>query len=736
MDTGDFQFVSTSNNNRFVPHRRPNQRHQARPQPQQTRRKDQQPGRFQQQQQGNRGQRKLPQPANGNFINTQFRGKPTWPPQRPAAPAAPSFFNPLPSLNPFKFFEAQFASKPVTKRPIAKPEKSYLETLNAIKTIQAPDLTRFGPPVIELSTGQDGQIVVGQHNNRNEDRDHLAGFVPLDIDSFISGEPEVKKGNKPKNKNKYNNIRNNDKLPLFVGENSALNGGDVETQLVNLLNNKKEKPPTFYLNADNKGTPAGFTKIDIPFMDPADHDGELPQLFIAPVGRPIPAGYKAEPLPPQSNREQPTTENILLVETTQRNKSLFDRKPIQFRRPITRPTAETTSTSTTTTGTPKIRNFRFKTQKDRPSLAQFYLKNKKALEKIEALQKKPERKPERFFSKFEEVKNEDKDEETKDRRVDQITVIDDRVDAEEDPEDPISLVYNPIALSTFEQAEQDATSTKVVQTTTEQAQETTETYTTSTTTTTTTTTTATTTPVTTTTTTVAETTTSTTTTTTTTTPATTTTRVSTTTTVPTTTTTTTQAPTTRRPFRTTPDPIARLEIARQQAQKKANNYYTGTDLLAGDEIINTNFQSTEQPAPFALKPFRNRKKFRKYIGGFKRPVGSTDIEETGPVRKFGKRVRTRKRPVSFWNNQPAGAEAGEGLQPTVRPRPSRVRTTTAADSLQTEEYSKKFRPFFDRLYSQITAEVGQKDERATFPLRRIEIPRKRSTTPNPITVGK
>jgi hypothetical protein len=70
--------------------------------------------------------------------------------------------------------------------------------------------------------------------------------------------------------------------------------------------------------------------------------------------------------------------------------------------------------------------------------------------------------------------------------------------------------------------------------------------------------------------------------------------------------------------------------------------------------------------------------------------------------------------------------------------------------LKTEEYKKKFRPFFDQLYSQfnkgedfgaeVEVETGNEALSVTDgPLapRRLGVPRKRSTTPQtPITVGK
>ena len=321
-----------------------------------TRRQENYP-RFQQsQQQGSRGNRNLrPPPPAQNNINNFF-----------------SSFNPLPSLNPFKFFEAAEPKKPISfpqQRPQSRPDQSYLETLNAIQTIPSPDLSKFGPPIIELDS-KDGQIVVGQPFNRGSEKDHLAGFVSLDFDGFTSGEPEDKTRNK---------------LSLLVGGNQNFEK-DIESGLVNLLNSEKEDPPTFVQNS-NQDAPAGFTKIDIPFMDPTKHKGVLPKVFIAPIGKPIPKGYKGKPLLSEPTELQTTTETIIFLE------SLYStEKPVvSFEEIKSEPVLKVEEEQSTTTTQSSVRNFRFKLQKERPSLSRFYLKNKKTLEKLDVLNRNPEK---------------------------------------------------------------------------------------------------------------------------------------------------------------------------------------------------------------------------------------------------------------------------------------------------------------------------------------------------------
>ena len=702
-----------------------------------TRRQDNYP-RFQQQQfQGSRGNRNLrPQPAQNN-INNFF-----------------SSFNPLPSLNPFKFFEAAEPKKPISfqqQRPQSRPDQSYLETLNAIQTIPSPDLSKFGPPIIELDS-KDGQIVVGQPFNRGTEKDHLAGFVSLDFDGFTSGEPEDKTRNK---------------LSLLVGGNQNFDK-DVESGLVNLLNSEKEDPPTFVQNSD-KDAPAGFTKIDIPFMDPTDHTGVLPKVFIAPIGKPIPKGYKGKPLLSEPTGVQTTTETILLVESPySTEKPLF-----RFQEIKSKPNTKIEEEKPTTSTQAPVRNFRFKTQKERPSLSRFYLKNK---EKLETLSRKPEKvekydKYEKYSkTRFVEASREELKEEvttlapptttiflpTDNRQTFSTQTFQDdentsrfgEENEEKDDltttvsvtdEDPISLVYEPslVIQSTFEQAVADATTTT---TTTEEP-------TTSITTTASTTTTEFTT------TTVFTTTSSTTTTTSTT--ATTTEEI---------TVSTTETPVVRI-YKTTQDPRERLEILRQQAEIRTQNQFYVGDLQTGEEVEEQQAVEeeeekeekevehedeediTEAPVLALARPLKPRLRFRKFKGLGPNSEGGVEAgNRNGAIKKFGKRIRTRKRPL-FWPNNRFEEEA-QGVEPTQRPGQFRPRGnnaiqtstefSTTQEPIKTEEFKKKFRPFFDKLYSKFAKNPEDETETGTDPIsRRFELPRKRSTTAfPPITVGK
>ena len=108
---------------------------------------------------GNRRNRKLPQQQKVAANNiAQFRGKfvPRLPLPKPAATASTFPFNPFPSLNPFSFFDTtekkQAAAVGFTQRPLQQRQPDYLENFNAIQTIPAPDLSNFGPPIIELDS--------------------------------------------------------------------------------------------------------------------------------------------------------------------------------------------------------------------------------------------------------------------------------------------------------------------------------------------------------------------------------------------------------------------------------------------------------------------------------------------------------------------------------------------------------------------------------------------------------
>ena len=713
---------------------------------------------------------------------------------------------------------------------------AYLESLNAIQTIPAPDLTKIGPPVIELDT-KDGQIVVGQNNNQfhhQQDRDHLAGFVSLDFDGFAAGGDLENGPDKAKPKAVDGNA-NKDKLSLIVGGYPTLFGNtaasDFETDdLVNLLNSKYDEPATsFFLGSSDKAskTPAGFAKLDLPFMDPTDHKGQLPKVFIAPVGKPIPKGYKGKPLPAEvgptssSSSPSPTTETVLVVEASS---SAVDAS--------NGAEGQSTPSSQQQKGVTANSAFRFKLQKERPSLSQFYLKNKK--DKFEELkQQKKQQQPEKLEKFYPKSRVEDallskeqlaaviEEEAAEAEQLSQELIRSEAVYTEA-VLPPLTVLSADIttatatqqsyegSLPTLQQGEAETTATTaagveeqpIVQSTLEQQQlpveeqqlfeqqqeqtlsstvapeletssfvQPTEQAETSTTTTTTST--------------VA-------------------TVVSGTTTTPyvapeTTTqsivyadetviptaapTATTTATPTRRAPKTTQDPFVRLEALRRQKQEQLSTAdiqplptseqplapYPADLATSEDEVVNSADPQQQQvvdpvaPSEAATKP-KTRLRLRKYGGG--EPTPSTEVEDVqaapaAPGKKFGKRIRTRKRPA-FWPSRVAGGEEGAGIEPTVRPTGplvlrqkliavSEPTAATALEALKTEDYKKKFRPFFDQLYSQFNKggeeeaglealEIEAANSLTTDgppALRRLGLPRKRSTTPQPpITVGK
>jgi hypothetical protein len=884
----------------------------------------------------NRGQRKLPPPpSSANSVNSinngQFRQqKPpvgsvpaSWPNPQQGANSnnnnnnnqfgfIPAAFN---SFNPFAFFQSEvekpqqpqqaqqpqqqqqsqpqqsFVSAPnyPTKRPIQQQQQqpvqqqlqtgfngasirngnnvnkndynAYIDSVNAIQTIPAPDLTKIGPPVIELDS-KDGQIVVGQPFS-HENRDHLAGFVSLDFDGFAAG------GDLEDKKNKDASQVDKSKLSLIVGGNPSFNKADFESDLVNLLNSKDDDPLTYILGAD-KATPLGFAKLDLPYMDPTEHKGKLPKVFIAPVGKPIPKGYKGKPLPsePQSSSSPATTETVLVVETsTQAQKQ-------------SSATAESgvDSQSTPSYAQKGANTFRFKLQKERPSLSQFYLKNKK--DKFEELKKKPE-KQDKFFAKnrVEELDGDERLEDSQltnennvsreetDKQSEEagtetflppLTVLSVPADviattsSPSDYQSPDELtggsvptiqnlreaeattahsaavsagitesagfVHEPIVQSTLEQQHQfseeqqlqeqekheqlpehvhqqqlveqyaeqqqeqellpeqeqqqqlieqqhstyqqqltdqelqgpSASSTIpatpdlnyiVTEPVTSQAETTSPSVvlpraqdiaTSSS-------------PTWETTQNIAE--------------------------IPEEVSSTVAKATTilpnRKVLRTTQDPFARLEALRKQKQEQleipsSSQPYPADLATSEDEEADIDSGAGDDvTVPDTVVRQKTRLRLRKYNNGSSSSEAAVTPESgaPGPVKKFGKRIRTRKRPA-FWPSRAAGGEEG-GVEPTLRPG-GLVRqkltglggveptATVGQEVLKTEEYKKKFRPFFDQLYSQfnkgedfgaeVEVETGSEALSVTDgPLapRRLGFPRKISTTPQtPITVGK
>merc|ERR1712106_1154932 len=668
-----------------------------------------------------RNNRKLPPP--------HFRGKPIHPQkrpgyssingkqnQRPLSGFLPAK-NPTSKLNPFAYFDqSNLKSKPgqlsVKQNIPLEKQDNYLESLNAIQTIPAPDLSRYGPPIIELGTGTDGDIVVGRPVNQ----DHLAGFVSLDFDDFTTGQREEKKLRK---------LQEKQTLSILVGGSNNIDG-DIESDLVNFLNNEGQNAQA-YVYQPNKAAPKGFSKIDLPFMDPTKHKGSLPKAFIAPKGIPIPAGYKGKPLPPkQVNDEEIATETTLVIrEKLEQNVekltpiSLFNRRPTgSFLRHKGKLTTETPITEkTSTTEAPKLSNsLRFKLHKNRPSLTEFLLKNKKkALElerKKELFKKKEVLETNLVNTKVNEKRREYKDgllrpfgpklsatsndidegvihdekneiykrKINEENRSDNNNVIENELtevfNINKDTfsvtdNDPISIVFEPLEdlsiHSTLEHAESEketstlyvptiavtttegdiqtstltvASSSKFASTITEQVTTFSPTTVSSTTV-----------------------------------PTTTTTTTSTSTTT-TTTTTTEVISTTMSPSApestvvtlemaesiatkenneqmseiqstssegkvsvTTQDPISKLESLRKQKNKSKDPTYQG-DLITGDDADEYITEGPESQVFGFVKPFRNRLRFKKFKG----LNGAGPGADASAAGKFGKRLRSRKRP--------------------------------------------------------------------------------------------
>jgi len=428
VDSGEVVYVNTQPKQRprhhQQHHRRPQQQQHQQRHPQQQHRPQQQqqqrrqdvrfPGQhhnYKSQVDNNRRNRKLPPPKPHQ--NNVFRGKPQKQPTNQQSPSlgfgfVPSL-KPLQSFNPFKFFGAGKPERPTTfttpRSQQQQQEQSYLESLNAIQTIPAPDLSKFGPPVIELDSGADGEIILGQNYQfAGADHDHLAGFVSLDFDGFTPGDREDKKPKKQQEK---------ERLSILVGTNSNLRPND-QSDLVNFLNNNNQNTEAFVINSNNDA-PEGFSKIDLPFMDPTNHKGFLPKAFIAPKGIPIPKGYKGKPLPQRPEEVAPPAPGSWLEITTRRPVvlvtaapeevlktqevednvkpiSLFDRRPSAFLRPKPAPEQPVTqareTTTTTETSKASAHSFRFKLQKARPSFKE-YLRNKKKAELTEEDYQRP-----------------------------------------------------------------------------------------------------------------------------------------------------------------------------------------------------------------------------------------------------------------------------------------------------------------------------------------------------------
>ena len=765
-DHGGLVYVDTHNKNRGYQtnfrHHQPKQHHNTRPvqhhNTNNNRRQDAKSIRFSQSNlnvdASRRNTKKLPPPPPTHFnqIGNNVRTKPVAPPQPQQQSAFPFGFNSFSSFNPFSFFDTgrpsvtTKAPRPAGIAPVSQDKT--VTNLNAIRTIAAPDLSKYGPgpPVIELDSGVDGEIILGRPFHVGDGpRDHLAGFVSVDFDGFTPGDREDKKAKLKKQKQ-----QEKEKLAIIVGGKSSAKPRD-EADLVNFLNNDRENTETFVFSSD-KNPPQGFAKINLPFMDPTKHHGHLPKAFIAPKGIPIPDGYKGKPLPQQPSQAVPvsTTEKVL-VHSTKDSLNLFRSRPTRLQavnsgEKVTKASLSPSTERTTSLFTSSILRSKTRTRPSHSALESLFRKN---IQKAALLDERRKDSRERTYdaydktykinNKVENARKEFQKESTlspviipvennfntfklvTDNNHEEVAEShNDVIDLEHvisagvDDNDPISLVFEPeevLIQSTLEQEEEkdDVESTSVEtstsfaptvipttfsETTTPAAVDTTTEEATS---------------------------------------STTTTSTSTTTTTFSSTTTTTRSTTsfeaTERAVKyTTPDPFSRLESWRNKkfqfgskAKSSVVPSYQG-DLLTAEDIDETDsskLPSTEAPTYNFAQHFRNRQ----------RPWG----------KNGGRRLRRKKPSRGFVVKKHVKDTLGlfGSVEPTRRPFNPRTRlgsyttsTTTAPDSAEGQDQvnKKKYRPFFDEIYSRLTTE---KAETTADTNRRFGLPRKRSTTAAP-----
>ena len=182
------------------------------------------------------------------------------------------------------------------------------------------------------------------------------------------------------------------------------------------------------------------------------------------------------------------------------------------------------------------------------------------------------------------------------------------------------------------------------------------------------------------------------------------------------------------------DPIARLERLNQLKNKK---YGKNRPSLIDKEEENEYVIPTVRPTSSQLsekvsyKVHNNRIKYRKY--------GYNQGKDDGRI--FGQRLKERKRP-KLWDN----GYVRDNFYATTT---EAIENATAKKS-KSEEYKRKFRPFFDQLYERLTNDKDKDTETpdgnnrriSVFSVRRKIRPykgwRKKSrstTTPNPFTIN-
>jgi hypothetical protein len=614
-----------------------------------------------------------------------------------------------------------------------------------------------GPPVIELGGvhsdhGGEGDIVVGQRHPEL-DGDHLSGFYSVDFDDFATGDA------KPRKPAADGLEKSPKQLSVHV---SGLKAGDTR-ELAQLFKEGRTEGHKAYISRLEDDAPSGFNKVTLPFLDPSladQYKDNLPSVFIAPVGYKVPPGYKGHPLPydPASvdrlNTNKPAdaagsandidginkSKNPFLAN---RNKQLPKRTSTTVP-PVSDSSDESQQNDGKTDGRASLFDStldpssivlnKLKLARNRPSLTTFYNKTRSQQATVPVIEEEAEaagtsgtKKRKRVLTKVvrkpynPETTTPPTSAVTHDVKTTVVRIANPSVDdelvefqtraspipttslpeqeetteghvwttlrQEEQDAEPEVTTVQPIAAAIAEEVkiDSDAEPSDAVHTF------------------------VTTTPV----------------------PA---------TAVPETTTTTSGSA-----YEPTPaNPDQRLERFRTKNRKPGHKVFASfpaneaEDLKTSEEEVSTSpatsagtAGTTSTDRPYGL--IRNRLNLRKY--GFN--TGATNsFEANSAANVFGQRIRARKRPANW---TPEDEEEQAGVTPEVAQSNSQTTKKSKAD-----QYKKKFRPFFDQLYDQLTGNTGKQEQEEQDdvgeevdedgePIRGWA--RRSTTTPNPFTIN-
>ena len=176
-------------------------------------------------------------------------------------------------------------------------------------------------------------------------RDHLSGFVPVNFEPATSDDKFPHFGS---------NVAKNtaSKTKDFSVVVTGFEGKPDADRLAQFLKDGKVEKTEAFISNSGESVPAGFQKVNLPFMDEKTAEAEeLPSVFIAPVGFQVPEGYKGHRLP-------------------------FDPKIVDARKPTKKPVQLVEEGPATGSGGVRdasalIRD-KLKAAKNRPSLSSFY----------------------------------------------------------------------------------------------------------------------------------------------------------------------------------------------------------------------------------------------------------------------------------------------------------------------------------------------------------------------------